>query len=259
MNTQELIQQLEKIGLSDKEAKVYMASLKLGGAAIQDIAEEAGVNRSTTHVIMLGLIDRGLASSFTKGKKRHFAVESPEQLRVLLAEQEKVVMEKTKDLQKILPDLRTLYTSAETRPSVRFYEGKEGLKAISEDLFRTPSKDKEVNSFLAVDDLMSVSPEYGVNSKRRSSLNIRLKSIYTHKDGPVKEASSKALKREARYIPKNLFPFSASIVIYGKKVEIITLSEPLTGVLIENEIMANAMRQLFKLSWEAAEKYNKGK
>lgn len=257
MNTKDLNQELQNIGLSDKEAKVYLASLKLGGAAIQDIAEEAGVNRSTTHVIMLNLIERGLASSFTKGKKRHFAVESPEQLRVILNEQEKRIMEKTKELNKILPDLQTLYATSEGRPSVRFYEGKEGLKAIWEDLYRTPSTNKEVNSFLAVDDLMDVSPEYGANSQRRAKLNIRLKTIYTHKDGPVKDGSSKNLKREARFVPKDLFPFSASIVIYGNKVEIITLTEPLTGVLIENEVMANAMRQMFKLAWESAEKYNK--
>ena len=49
MNTP-LIEKLEEFGLSEKEAKVYMASLEIGEATADQIAKHSGVNRSTTYV-----------------------------------------------------------------------------------------------------------------------------------------------------------------------------------------------------------------
>jgi len=54
-----LIQELQKLGLSDKESKVYLASLELGPAPIAAIAKQASVNRPTTYVIIESLIKKG--------------------------------------------------------------------------------------------------------------------------------------------------------------------------------------------------------
>ena len=43
-----LDKELQKIGLSEKEAKVYLAALELGQASVQNIARKAEVNRATT-------------------------------------------------------------------------------------------------------------------------------------------------------------------------------------------------------------------
>lgn len=258
MNTRELNQELEHLGLSDKEAKVYLAGLKLGGAAIQDIAEEAGVNRSTTHVIMLGLIDRGLASSFTKGKKRHFAVESPSQLVSLIAQEEQRVAEKERRLQKMLPFLRDLYSSAEHRTQVRFLEGKESLRALRGMLLEKQPHVKEILSFVPVDRLYDAMPDYDQTTiKERIRSRVKIRSIYTHKNGPLKDASSSKRLREARYIPRKLFPFNAQIIIHGDVAQIITLEDPISGVVIENDVIVDTLRQMWLLAWEAAEKYNK--
>jgi sugar-specific transcriptional regulator TrmB len=260
MNSQELNKELESIGLSDKEAKVYLASLKLGGAAIQDIAEEAGVNRSTTHVIMLGLIERGLASSFTKGKKRHFSVESPSQLVSLIAQEEQKVAEKERRLQKMLPMLRDIYSTAEHRTQVRFLEGKEGLKTLRETLLETDKNVHEILSFIPVDKLYEAIPDYDQTTKKqRVGHKVRIRSIYTHKDGPIAGANSAKQLRDARYVPRELFPFDAEIVIHGDKAQIISLEDPIGGVVIENKQIVNTLRQLWNLAWKAAEEYNKKK
>ncbi len=260
MNTQELIQTLEHVGLSDKESKVYLASLKLGGAAIQEIAEEAGVNRSTTHVIMLGLIERGLASSFTKGKKRYFAVESPEQLKAVLTEQEKKILEKTRFLEKVIPELKNIYSSSSRRPQVRFLEGREGIRALRDAIGENIQHGEIIRSFVPVDDLYRAFPDYDQTSgKKRVQSRVKTQVIYTHKDGPLENASSKKLFREARFIPKDKFPFSTDVIIYGDKVQLVNLVEPLGGIIIENSGIAAAFKVIFNLSWEAAEKYNKKK
>jgi len=81
---EQLEKDLQQIGLSEKEAKVYLASLELGPSTAQTIAAKATVNRPTTYVMIESLIKRGLMSSFQKGKKRFFVAGKPTQLLYLL-------------------------------------------------------------------------------------------------------------------------------------------------------------------------------
>ena len=74
------IQELQKIGLSANEATVYLASLEMGPSTILELSKQSKIKRPTTHFVMEGFIKKGLASSFEKGKKRYFVVESPERL-----------------------------------------------------------------------------------------------------------------------------------------------------------------------------------
>jgi hypothetical protein len=49
------------------------------------------------------------------------------------------------------------------------------------------------------------------------------------------------------------------IVIHGDKAQIISLEDPIGGVVIENKQIVNTLRQLWNLAWKAAEEYNKKK
>ena len=71
---------LKEIGMAEKEAKVFLASLELGSSAVQEIAKKADINRATTYVIIEKLMKKGLMSSVEKGKKDFFQTEDPEKI-----------------------------------------------------------------------------------------------------------------------------------------------------------------------------------
>src|SRR3989338_8570172 len=104
---------LISLGLSQKEASVYIASLELGPATAQNIAKKAAVNRPTTYVMIESLTKRGLMSSFEKGKKRFFSAESPERLQNIFHVQRREIEEREHELHSILPELRALSSGAE--------------------------------------------------------------------------------------------------------------------------------------------------
>src|SRR3989339_81587 len=177
-----LKEQLEKIGLADKEAKVFLASLELGSSAVQEIAKKAGINRATTYVIIEKLMKKGLMSSVEKGKKTYFQTEDPKRLLKLLEEQEEGIKRKEEEFKKYLPELETLFNSTEEKPKVRFFEGKDGLIAIREDYFK--AKDKEVLGIFARDEEKKVfTQEERKNAlKERINKKINLKLIYTDEE-----------------------------------------------------------------------------
>ncbi len=247
--------ELKNLGLSDKEAKVYLTSLELGPETILKIARVAGVNRPTTYVQVESLIKRGLMSSFIKGKKRFFSAEPPERLLGLVEMVKKDFEEKEKSLGKILPELKSIFNISGERPKVRFYEGKEGIKAIQEDILRSKFKSWEV--FSASDPgykLFPPGPKDHRAKMKKKFKEIPLRIIYTSERGqflPKKEGSILS-----RFIPLEKFPFLNEITIYGDKVAIASYEKKIMGVIIESKAVADTLRAIFDLSWEASGKYN---
>jgi len=142
---------LEKFGLGEKRAKVYLASLELGPATAAEIAQKSGVKRATTYVEIESLMEAGLMSTYEHNKKTLFSAESPEALKRILKNQEEKLKSAADSLEGILPALLSMHTYAEEKPKVRFFEGKEGLLTMQEEFLKT--KDKKVESIYNVDDL----------------------------------------------------------------------------------------------------------
>jgi len=87
----ELIKEVESIGLSEKEARVYLAVLEMGQASVQDIGKKADVNRATTYVILDSLMKKGMIATFGEGKKSVFIAEAPHGLNNIIREQEEEI------------------------------------------------------------------------------------------------------------------------------------------------------------------------
>src|SRR3989344_8602544 len=97
---------LQDLGLSDKEALIYLALLQVDGATALDLSKKTKINRSTVYVVIDALLKKGLVSETTVGKKTQFQAESPESIRTYI-ERRKIELEKTeKRLDDIIPQIK---------------------------------------------------------------------------------------------------------------------------------------------------------
>src|SRR4051812_11252942 len=92
---------LEQIGLTSKQALVYLALLELGSASVQSIAQKAGLKRPTTYLILDELQQKGVVSLVPQ-KKSLFTAESPERLLSDIHRKEEV-------FKRFLPELLALH------------------------------------------------------------------------------------------------------------------------------------------------------
>lgn len=249
-----MLQELQDFGLSEKEARVYLAALELGKATADELAKQAKVNRSTTYVQIESLKQKGLVSSYDEGKKTYFAPESPEYLKRLFEKQSGELESKQKELEKLLPGLSKMFETAGERPRVRFFEGKEGLITMREEVLRSGAK--EINVIYSADDSEKVYSEDERNEflKRRASKGINTKAIYTRSSGKFLPPPSPLT--ESRIVPEDIFPIGADIIIYENSVALTALKGKLMGVIIQSDEIAISMRSIFNLAWESAQKYN---
>ncbi|MDP2951052.1 MAG: helix-turn-helix domain-containing protein, partial [bacterium] len=72
--------QLTTVGLSDKQAVVYLALLELGPSTVSEVARKAGINRTTGYDILEMLVSFGLVSPLGKGKVQKYVTENPEKI-----------------------------------------------------------------------------------------------------------------------------------------------------------------------------------
>lgn len=248
-----MLSQLRKLGFSEKEAKVYLAALELGAETAQEISRKAGVNRATTYVILQILIKRGLASTFEKGKKTFFAAESPDQIDHLLRKQSEEIFEQRRDLERIIPELRALNNLAENKPKVRFFEGRDGILSMYEEVYRKASRESQFYEFLSLDKALAVFPDYPSTSMlQRLKRNIAWQVIYTSRDGPQAYFDDPKIKSFAKHLKPEKYPFETSILIAPELnwVVISSFSRGLSGVIIENPELAKTMESMFHFMWD---------
>lgn len=243
--------ELQNLGLSEKEARVYLAALELGPDTAQNIAAKAGINRPTAYLQIESLKDKGLMSEVQKGKKTYFTAEPPERLLSLLDITEKQTEVKRAELERTLPMLREMSAGAGDRPKVRFFEGPEGQKAMQEDFLSV--KDKKIESFINLDKLFETFPQIEDEyTKRRIAKGIKSSVIYTRRAGPLESATDSRKLRTAKFVSSERLPISADIGIYDDKISLANYSRsrPI-GVIIEDKEISNTIRALFYMIWNS--------
>lgn len=238
-----LQQDLEQIGLSEKEAKVYLAALELGQAPVQDISKKSGVNRATTYVILESLMKKGIITTTEVGKKRLFVAEAPQSLHRVLEEQKTELERRGEQLQGMMKELESVYNLHPNKPVVRFYEGKEGLKTILEE--RLKDKPKEVRVFFPADELADLFTEDEIKEYRQKRLkqDTAYKGIVSMKN----VNSDFEYAGELKKVSAEKFPFESDIAVYGDKVSFSNLRGNQGGVVIENKAVADTMKAIFDL------------
>lgn len=251
-----LEKEIIKLGLSDKEAKVYLASLELGPATAQIIAQKANVKRATTYVIAESLMEMGLMSTYDQGKKTFFSAESPERLLEYLKDQERKAGEKIELLKEKMSELQSIRSGAgEDKPKVKYFEGVEGLRAVQDDFVDSINEGDMIYTFLPYDNFYgtNLGEKVNMSTRRRKAKKIKMLVIYNSKKGRQLgyEAEAKEALREYKYVPYDKFPFEGGMNIYGSKIFMIDYLGKTGGVVIENKTLANMMAKLFEMAWKS--------
>lgn len=244
-------EKLKKLGLSDKESKVYLAALELGGDSVQNISKKSGVHRATTYLCLEKLKDLGLIIEQKKGKKTIYAGEYPEKLLTNIIQKQGDLKKREVEITNLLPELKAIFNFSKDKPRIRFFEGKEGVKQIYMD---TLYNNNEVLAFLSIKkfDPGLLKELYKEYVPQRIKKNIKAYVIAPAEPKTVgyQERDKKELRETKLVNPKD-YPFSIEIDIYSQnKVAFMSYSsKEMFGVIIESKEVYSTMKYIFKLVW----------
>jgi len=240
---------LQEIGLTDKEAKVYLAALELGPQPVQEISKKAGVNRATTYVMIESLAKRGLMSSFDKGKKRFYTAEEPDRLMNVVRTEKEELKQKEDMISKLLPELMAVSALSEEHPRVRYFEGREGSRDIMRDII--DSGVKETFVIVDIDEYNKVYSEYDFAEEKKEMVD---KNIISNEITITSSRESLKLKPSDNYrlqlVPREKFNFSGEMIIYDKKVAMLAYRGMVMAVIVESPEMNKMIKSIFDILWK---------
>lgn len=101
---------IERLGLTEKEAKIYLTSLRIGPSSMQTLAAKAKVDRGTAYHIAKTLGQKGLFHQVTEGKRPLFGVTDPQQFYDYVEEQKRQADEHFGAMQGMIEDLKSLFS-----------------------------------------------------------------------------------------------------------------------------------------------------
>ena len=247
---------LEALNLNPKEVKIFLKLLELGAQPASNIARICEIPRNTVRSILDKLVKEGIIIKTRRANTQYYATEKRENIVRNLKTQKVRLAEKIDNqielLEKYGEEL-TFRNHSQSRPRITFYEGLSGLEKVYED---TLTAKHGLKSWASYDDLIEVMPEYFANYfKRRAKLKIPMRSI--HPDTAMARKQQKLDRselRESALIPPKKFNWQPEIQVYNDKINITSWKEKI-GIIIESEEIAQAMRAIFDLSYEAAKTY----
>jgi sugar-specific transcriptional regulator TrmB len=238
-----MISELEKLGLNEKEAKVYLALLELGEGNIQQIAKESGIKRTTVYDIIDSLKAKNLLSQIAKNKKIIYFAEDPRKF-------EENIEEKKQTLKTVLPELLSIANRLEKKPKIKYFEGASGIAEIYEDTLRYSDYEllvwgSEKSKYGFGEDFL-----LGHYVPRRLKKKIWVRAIAPDSEmmRTYKELDEKSL-RKVKLIKEPNLPIEIEINLYANnKIAMMSFEEKF-GLIIESQKIYTTLKSIFEMNW----------
>lgn len=239
---------LKKLGLSEKENAVYSALLALGSGTVRQISEQSKINRGTAYDILRSLMSDGLVSYISKDKKHFFVAEDPQQLTSLVQKQRMHLDDVSRELDEVIPELRSLFKRGGQKPVVRYFEGKRGIRTLLVDVLDTMEHSDEKMYYVYSSSALreQYRAAYPTFTEDRITRGIFVRAIAM---GPGGETSG---LDERKWIVNSEKDAPTYTLIYSGHVAHIAqdVSGELVGVIIENDAMYCAQKMIFDSLWK---------
>ena len=228
---------LHELGLSKNEIEVYIKLLRLASATGFEVSKEAKLHRANVYDALDRLVKRGLVSHATVEGVKYYKAIDPEQLMTLLKDKEK-------ELEKIIPQLKALQSTAKRSANVMVLEGMYGVRrALTEVL------NNSKNEFYA----LGVPKEMPILAGESWIRNwhaerIKRKVLFHHIVNEDYYPHRIKLLRKLKYTTIKFLPkqYSApnALMIYDKGITLLFV-EPLLAIKILSEDVAKSFRQYY--------------
>lgn len=244
------------LGLTEPEIVVYQAALVTGARPASVIAKKAGLKRAHTYNILEALKEKGIVQETIKNGVRHYSPIAPSSLLVMMENQIADFVAKKKKLESIIPALENIQNSLGRQARVRLFQGKEGIREMFEDILRSG------HDMYSVVDLQNSWSSFDDESRswiksfiaRREERNITWRAIAVRSELSDRELKTRsAAKRSVKLLEGVRLP--AEINIYGHKVALTSTKQEMIGALIENEPIAETLRNLHQFIWKMLPDY----
>jgi predicted transcriptional regulator len=247
MQTDILAKSLQKIGLSDLAASVYLELLNDNTNNVSTLAKNLRTHRPTIYKAIEELGEIGLID------KKTLVIEPPSRIVAIIRHQEIENKRIGDDLSEMLPQFLNQYYATTKTSSVKIYEGRNNFVKMINECMEELEPNSEILWFCEGLELYEVIDSYYFNielGSRRKKKNIRARILASFNNTKVlsKENKNEELDRNVKILPKECSSLG-TIGVFGNRIVNFNTVLPRVTVM-DDTVMADVYRGLFDVIWD---------
>jgi len=241
---------LEEIGLTEGESRVYLALLKIGSSTIGDIIKEAQVSNSKIYDILDRLNKKGLVGISSINNVRHFEAKNPSAIKELIEKKEKSINQ----LKKEVPRLQEMFKYAEPVQEAEILQGNNGIKSFTEMILSKLEKGDTFYILGAPNEATETLGAYFQEwHERRAKKKINCKILFDYDARERAKLIIKTSLTEVRFLPKNIK--TPALIDIGKDyVATLIFGERPFCIVVKNKKVFESYLNYFSLLWSSAKR-----
>lgn len=242
MNT--LVETLAEMGLTDEEAKVYLAALSVWANPASTIARTCNLKRETCNYTLKKLVSKGLVSTVFREWATFYTPEPPEKL-VTIAESRLLTISRT------VPLLNQMMNQKGNKQAkVKMYQGTSGIETVMEDVLKAPGEALTYTNLGAMLAIFGDKVTEFRHKRKQSQVTSRTISTYSPEAKSYVTGGTLFEGEQILFVNNQEFIFGSDVLIYWDKVAIISLEKDESyGFIVESSSFARTQRAIFDLAW----------
>lgn len=242
---------LHKAGLTESEARVYLALLGLGETTAGPVVDEAKVTRSKIYDILERLKNKGLVSHITKESTKYFSATDPSNIIEYLDNKEKEIEAQKQSVNELLPNLELQYKEAIEGKLAEVFIGMRGMQNAFNVLIKEFDS-KETHYVFGAgkgEDVEQIQKFFDKFHKERIKKKVKAQIIFNESSKGLFGSQEESKFVEVKYLMEST---PAAISIYKSYVVIAILTKDPITFLIRNKEAANSFKAYFNAMWRIA-------
>lgn len=248
---------LQQALLTKDQAIIYTVLLKNGPLPAGKLTKKTPLKRSLVYKVLEQLAELGLVEKQKKrGQAIVFQPNHPETIKDLIETRQRQAENARAVLETVMPGLVSDFNLISGKPSVRFFEGIEGLKQIYDDILSTGEDFYLIRSVYEPVYSEKIVPIIERFIKKRVAKKISVTAITPR--GFSRNNTASSLREDAKilykrtWLDKKYYDAPVEIDIYGDKIAFLSFGKELIGIIIDSPQISQALKKLFLLSQKAA-------
>ncbi|MFA7707580.1 MAG: helix-turn-helix domain-containing protein [Candidatus Pacearchaeota archaeon] len=230
----DIYEKLQQAGLTGNEAKAYLELLKQGELSANQIAKNISMDRTLTYTVLNHLIEKGQISYIIKQNKKIFSCSNPENLLNPIKTKETLILGLIKELKTIKPE-------QSEKTEINVYEGKEGMRALMNEIIKC----KEFFAFGGTGRAYDLLYEMSAMAKQLEKTKASAKVIMGKEYQGHEFTKYKAIEVKFADIKSE-----ATTTIFEDKISIHLIKDKPIIIIIKNKDIAQSYRNYFNYMWK---------
>lgn len=261
-DSEQIVEELGKLGLSKNQAAIYLLLVNRGELRIQEIVKLSGVPRSSVYESLVRLFELGIAEEVVRDNHKKIKPYSIGIIKHGLDDQVSYLQKLKSDLADLEKNINLgLTLSPPGSITIRYYKGRSGARQIfwnslkakgTAYIFSDYGRSRYVGARF-YENFVAESGKRGITENVIMNNNPRTWESIKRFNYPPRASHARTRIEDLRFLDKEIYEIRGDTLIYDniyaqvylKNIEII-------GFEIESKQFADSQRSLYKILWQRA-------